>query len=249
MTEGGQSPPGWAPVEGVIADLDGVVYRGEAAIPHAAEAIRLWRRRSIQFRFVTNNSTRSAEDIAAKLRGFGIPVTVKQIVTSTGATVQYMLRRWRVGTPVHAIGSASLRSEIEAGGCTLVEREARVVVVGLDREITYAKLRTAVRAILAGATLIGTNPDLLLPVEDGFDPGAGALITAVATAARVSPVIIGKPETHMIEFALTDLGTRRDAQVAHARALVERGESPRAIARTMRVGKSTLYRALKDAGS
>jgi DNA invertase Pin-like site-specific DNA recombinase len=39
------------------------------------------------------------------------------------------------------------------------------------------------------------------------------------------------------------------AQVAHARALVERGESPRAIARTMRIGKSTLYRALKDADS
>ncbi len=35
-------------------------------------------------------------------------------------------------------------------------------------------------------------------------------------------------------------------QVDHARALIERGESPRAVARTMHVGKSTLYRALKD---
>jgi len=37
------------------------------------------------------------------------------------------------------------------------------------------------------------------------------------------------------------------AQIDHARALIERGESPRAVARTMRVGKSTLYRALKTA--
>jgi DNA invertase Pin-like site-specific DNA recombinase len=37
-------------------------------------------------------------------------------------------------------------------------------------------------------------------------------------------------------------------QVDHVRALIERGESPRAVARTMRVGKSTLYRALKDTG-
>jgi DNA invertase Pin-like site-specific DNA recombinase len=35
------------------------------------------------------------------------------------------------------------------------------------------------------------------------------------------------------------------AQIDHARTLIERGESPRAVARTMRVGKSTLYRALK----
>lgn len=37
------------------------------------------------------------------------------------------------------------------------------------------------------------------------------------------------------------------AQIDHARALINSGESPRAVARTMRVGKSTLYRALKSA--
>jgi DNA invertase Pin-like site-specific DNA recombinase len=36
------------------------------------------------------------------------------------------------------------------------------------------------------------------------------------------------------------------AQIDHARALIEPGESPRAVARTMNVGKSTLYRALKE---
>lgn len=36
------------------------------------------------------------------------------------------------------------------------------------------------------------------------------------------------------------------AQVDHARALIERGESPRSVARTMRVGKSTLYRHLRE---
>jgi DNA invertase Pin-like site-specific DNA recombinase len=35
------------------------------------------------------------------------------------------------------------------------------------------------------------------------------------------------------------------AQVDHARALIEHGESARAVARTMHVGKSTLYRALR----
>jgi DNA invertase Pin-like site-specific DNA recombinase len=35
------------------------------------------------------------------------------------------------------------------------------------------------------------------------------------------------------------------AQVGHAKTLIERGESPRSVAKTMHVGKSTLYRALK----
>lgn len=35
------------------------------------------------------------------------------------------------------------------------------------------------------------------------------------------------------------------AQVEHARALIDQGESPRAVARNLRVGKSTLYRHLR----
>ena len=34
------------------------------------------------------------------------------------------------------------------------------------------------------------------------------------------------------------------AQISHARQLVDQGESPSAVARSMRVGRSTLYRAL-----
>lgn len=35
------------------------------------------------------------------------------------------------------------------------------------------------------------------------------------------------------------------AQVVHARCLIDGGESPRTVARTLRVGRTTLWRALK----
>ena len=76
------------------------------------------------------------------------------------------------------------------------EDRQQPVVVGLDRAFTYDKLRAAVRAVRAGALLVGTNPDLLLPVEGGpLDPGAGSLLAAIASAAGVRPVVVGKPDS------------------------------------------------------
>ncbi|MDB5562430.1 MAG: phosphotransferase, partial [Hyphomicrobiales bacterium] len=74
-------------------------------------------------------------------------------------------------------------------------------------ELTYARLKQATRLVLAGAVLIGTNPDLLLPSEDGFEPGAGTLVGAVAAASGQAALFVGKPEPHMIAAALQRLGT------------------------------------------
>jgi len=80
------------------------------------------------------------------------------------------------------------------------------VVVGLDRRLTYAKLSTAMRAVRNGARLIGSNPDRTFPSETGLKPGAGATLAALEAATDVAPVVIGKPETAILEMALTRLG-------------------------------------------
>ncbi|SFQ19156.1 4-nitrophenyl phosphatase [Bradyrhizobium sp. Ghvi] len=69
-------------------------------------------------------------------------------------------------------------------------------MMGLDHHITHEKMRIAVEADHEWSSLIGANPDLLLPSADGFEPGAGATIAAVAAAAQVKPLIAGKPEPH-----------------------------------------------------
>ncbi|MET4607729.1 ribonucleotide monophosphatase NagD (HAD superfamily) [Bradyrhizobium sp. JR4.1] len=94
-------------------------------------------------------------------------------------------------------------------GLETTDRKPEVVLMGLDRQITHEKMLTLVDAILNGAAFIGTNPDLLLPTDNGFEPGAGATITAVAAATQMKPLIVGKPEAHMIETALSRLRTAR----------------------------------------
>ncbi|MDB5524003.1 MAG: HAD-superfamily hydrolase, subfamily [Rhizobium sp.] len=202
-------PPGFPDLAGVISDLDGVVYRGAEPIAEAVEVFRHWHKAGLPYRFVTNNSTKSAEEFASKLRDFGVPAQASDVVTSAQATAELLKARWPEGARVFVMGASSLMEAVAAAGFEISDQKADIVVVGLDRTVTYAKLKTAVRFVLNGAPLIGTNPDLLLPCEDGFEPGAGMLLTAISAASGKAPTVVGKPEPHMIETALARLGTER----------------------------------------
>jgi 4-nitrophenyl phosphatase len=212
MPDGAQ--PDEAAIRGIICDLDGVVYLGETAIPDAVEAFRAWRRRGIPYAFVTNNSTKSAAQFAAKLDRLGVAAAPEQIFTAISATANLLRRRWPKGARVFAIGEKPLLDVLAEGGFEFGGDRAEIVVLGFDYELTYAKLRSAVRAALAGAALVVTNPDVLTPSEDGFEPCVGAILAAVVSAAaQVVPIIVGKPQTHMIEDALAYLGVARDGAI------------------------------------
>ncbi|MCK1612436.1 MULTISPECIES: HAD-IIA family hydrolase [unclassified Bradyrhizobium] len=205
------SPPNWPAVDGIISDLDGVVYRGNAAIVDSVEAFGRWQAAGLPICFVTNNSTHTPADVVSKLAGLGLVIAPKDVVTSAITAAELIRATYPEFGRIFVIGAPSLTKAMTDAGLEVTDRKPDAVVMGLDRQITHEKLRIAVDAILNGAAFIGTNPDLLLPTAGGFEPGAGATIAAVAAATKVEPLIVGKPEPHMIETALSRLGTVRSA--------------------------------------
>lgn len=193
-------------LRGFLVDLDGVVYSGGSVIPGASEFFSLLRRRGLPFLLITNNSTRTPAEFAARLAGMGIEVAPGELLTSAEATADYL-----VGLPVRPervflIGEAGLRAALASRGFTLVDDpSADCVVVGLDRAFDYRKLKTAFRAVRAGALFVGPNPDPSVPDDDGLIPGAGSLQAALRAATGVSPVIVGKPEPAMLQVGVERL--------------------------------------------
>src|SRR6266702_1232214 len=197
-------------IRGIISDLDGVAYRGDAAIPSSVRAFRAWHERGVPYAFVTNNSTKSAAQFAAKPTSIGIPAEPRQVFNTISAATALLARRWPQDTPVFAIGEQPLLAAIEAAGYDLTAADPEVVVLGFDSTLDYAKLRTAIRAALAGAAIITTNPDVLTPVHDGYDPCVGVLTAAVVAAVpSVKPIVVGKPHPFLIDQALEYLGTAK----------------------------------------
>lgn len=200
--------PWLANLKALLIDLDGVVYRGELPLPGATRAIDTLRRHHIAYAFVTNNATLTPRQFQAKLVRMGVPAAPEDIVTSPVATASYLQRIAAPGAGVCAIGEEGLREALLAAGFRLEDAAPSFVVVGLDRSVTYERLKVACRAIWNGARFIATNADPALPVEDGLAPGVGAITAAIATATGVQPTIIGKPEPALLRVALDRLGVR-----------------------------------------
>jgi len=193
-------------IGGIVSDLDGVVYRGAEPIPSAIEAFADWHGQGTPYCFVTNNSTRTPEAVAAMLGAMGVHCTPHQVVTSATGTAAMLRRQWPSGGRAYVLGAPSLVDAVAGAGFEVGETEVDCVVVGLDRALTYDRMSRAVQLVLNGAVLIGTNPDLLLPTANGFEPGAGALLTAIATSSGREPVVIGKPQPQLIHDAVAQLG-------------------------------------------
>jgi 4-nitrophenyl phosphatase len=209
----------WSSLDGVLIDLDGVVYTGRIPIPGAAGFLSEARRRGLKFLLVTNNSTTSPELVAERLHTMQIDVEPREILTSAQAAVAYVKLHAQPGARVRIVGEVGLRHEAEQEGFVVLDdgeaTSADWVIAGLDRAFTYAKLASATRDILQGAPFVATNADALLPVEGGqVVPGAGTMIAAIKTATGVEPVVLGKPEPGLFEHGLRRLGGLEPAEAA-----------------------------------
>lgn len=197
----------------VVFDMDGVIYRGDEALPHASETLGWIRGRGLDVRFLTNNSTRTRRHYVDKLGGMGIAASADEVISSASATAWWFGRN-APGAKVFAVGEEGLFEEL-AAVCEVVGAdradEAGYVVAGLDRRFDYEKLRAAACAVYRGAVFVATNRDPNFPESGGrVIPGGGSIVAAIETAAERAPIVIGKPEPLMFELLLETVSARRE---------------------------------------
>jgi 4-nitrophenyl phosphatase len=143
--------------------------------------------------------------VAEHLQQMGIPASADEVVTSSQAAAQYVAETGGLGARVYVIGEIGLHAALLEAGLTIVEDDPEFVVQGIDRGFSYEKLNKAAAYIRGGARYVLTNPDRLLPYDDTFLPGAGALSASIQMASNVEPTIIGKPCEPIVQFALRRL--------------------------------------------
>lgn len=216
--------PDFEKTEGLIIDLDGVLWRGSTPLPGVQPFFALLRRRKLPFVLATNNATALPEAIQARLAALEVVVTLEEILTAALAAAEWLKSALPPEARLLPIGEAGLIQALENAGFSLAG-DARLpvdaVVVGMDRQFNAAKLAEATYAIRSGAQFIGTNPDRTFPTERGLAPGAGAILAALSAATDVSPTIIGKPEAHLYLLAQQRLQTSS----AHTTAIGDRLET------------------------
>jgi HAD superfamily hydrolase (TIGR01457 family) len=198
------------PYDAVLLDLDGVLYRWPDPIAGAAAAVTAMREGGKRLAFVTNNASRTREQVAERLASVGVDAAPEEVVTSALATAAILSERGIRSAFV--VGEEGLLHALAAAGIGAVGADDTpdAVVVGFDRGADYAKLRDASVAVERGARLFASNADPSFPAPEGESwPGAGALLAAIETTTGVRAEVFGKPEPSLFRQALAVAGGER----------------------------------------
>jgi glycerol-1-phosphatase len=197
--------------DALFFDLDGVVYRGDQAIPNAPRALNAVRDLPVNVLFLTNNSSKTPEEVARNLGRLGVRAIPEEVLTSGLATASMLRQEGAEGRTAFVIGERGVREALAAAGIRILDGEPErsdLVVVGWDRSVDYRKLRVASILVERGAKLVATNADAAYPAPDGLWPGAGAILAAVTTTTGAVPTVVGKPGRPLFEAAARLTGAK-----------------------------------------
>ena len=198
-----------------LFDLDGVLYLGPDAVPHAAEAVQQASRDGLRPAYVTNNASRSPEQVAEHLIELGFPAAVEDVVTSGQAAARLVAERVPAGSAVLVLGTDALADQVHQQGLRPVRTVEQAggsgpvaVLQGIAPETSWCDLAEACVALRAGALWVAGNLDLTLPTARGQLPGNGAMVAALRAATGLEPLVAGKPEPALHAESVQRTGAR-----------------------------------------
>ncbi len=209
----------------LFVDLDGVVYRGPRAVPHAVDALAAFPGRVL---FVTNNASRTPQTVAEQLNGYGLRVEAGDVVTSAQAAAAHLATLVPPGSSILVTGGDGLVQAVSEQGLRIVTTadEAQAVVQGYSPKLAWKDLAEASYALARGIPWVASNTDMSVPTARGIAPGNGTFVAAVASATGRQPVVTGKPHSPIMELARSRahserplvIGDRLDTDIAAANA-------------------------------
>jgi glycerol-1-phosphatase len=210
----------------LLIDLDGTVFRGARPTTGAVESLDEARGRKL---YVTNNASRSADQVASHLRELGFTATGADVVTSAQSAARLLAGQLAPESPVLIVGTEALANEVAAVGLRPVRRyddNPVAVVQGLSTTIGWPDLAEAALAIRAGALWVASNVDPTLPTERGLLPGNGSFVAALRAATGAEPRVAGKPAPRLFQDAVARgdfrasvvVGDRLDTDIEGANA-------------------------------
>lgn len=200
--------------DGLLCDLDGVVYAGPSSIQNAVSTLNSLQESSIPVAFVTNNASKSAAEVSDRLTQLGVRTTPEHVMTSAQAVVNLLRQKYEAHHgPVLVTGAPQLATQIRNAGyqtTSTAQDQPQVVVQGFNPNLGWRDLAEASFAIQQGAGWLATNLDLTIPLQHGVAPGNGSLVRAVSQATGTQPeVAAGKPAPVMFATMAQTFDMRR----------------------------------------
>jgi NagD protein len=195
--------------KGFLCDMDGVIYHGNRLLPGVPEFVNWLYDEDKNFLFLTNSSARSPLELKEKLKRLGLEINENHFYTSALATAKF-LNDQSPGCSAYVIGEPGLMNALYDVGITTNDINPDYVIVGETHNYHYENIIRAVKLIQKGAKLIGTNPDLTGPTEDGIIPACRAFVAPIELSTGKPAYYVGKPNPLMMRTGIKRLGVHSE---------------------------------------
>ena len=190
-----------------LFDMDGTIYLDDKLFDGTLDILSHIKSIGGKYIFLTNNSSKSVDKYIEKLEKLGISSCEDDFLTSTNATISFLLGRGH--KKIYALGTASFKEELKKAGLPItdtLEEDIDCLLMGFDTELTFKKLEDACILLNRGVEYIATNPDWVCPTWYGYVPDCGSVSTMLYNATKRKPRFIGKPQPDMAQLAMEKAG-------------------------------------------
>ena len=191
-----------------LLDMDGTLYLDNDLFPDTKRFLSSVKEHGGHCLYLTNNSSKSVDAYIAKMKKLGIDATKDDFVTSVDATIKY-LQLHHDKQLCYVFGTNSFFEQLHEAGINVTRRlsdNIKVLVMGFDTELTFAKLEDASILLTRDIAYVAANPDWVCPTAYGYVPDCGSMALMLKNATGKWPVFIGKPQTAMIDIAMERFG-------------------------------------------
>lgn len=189
-----------------LFDLDGTLYLGDRPIEGAVETLCFLRQAGKRIVFLTNNSSKTAQEYEEKLSEMHLFSDGDVVYTSGQATVLYLKEHFPE-KKVFLLAPEKVCREFACAGVHLSEEDPDVAVLAYDTELTYAKIEKLDALLRRGIVYLATHSDDVCPTENSFKPDVGCFLKLFErSTGRLPDRIIGKPNQDMAKGVLKLLG-------------------------------------------
>lgn len=189
-------------VDGILADQDGVWFVENEPVPGAHEALARIRERALPLRIISNTTTRTSEELAAKMCRMGMQVEPREVISPPRVAAQ-MLRARRVKSAKLVVSDA-IRGEF--GGIEESQHPDVIVIGDIGERWSYALMNELFQMVVGGAEIVALHRGRYWQVAEGLKLDIGAFIAGLEYATGSIATVVGKPSPAMFKAAVDDMG-------------------------------------------
>lgn len=209
----------------VLTDCDYVLWKSDVKLEGSDSVINRLRDMGKKIYFVTNNSTKTREDLVQKANLMNFNIKKENIISTAYLCAKY-LKDLNFNKKVYITGPPSVAHELDALGIShfgvgpdpitetqtytslksyVPDKDVGAVIVGYDEFISYPKIcKTANYLANPDVIFLGTNIDEIFLNPKLTIPGPGSIIRSFELCARRKANVVGKPNTLLSEVFFRD---------------------------------------------